>query len=51
MKKVLVDLWFLHDYYDILDYTSVNYRFAYSYEKEYVKSIFLGWQSRVNCNI
>ena len=29
MKKVLVDLWFSHDYYDILDYTIVNYRFAY----------------------
>ena len=32
MKKVLVDLWFPHDYYDILDYTSVNYRSVYLYD-------------------
>ena len=25
MKKVLVDIWFPHDYYDILDYRSVDY--------------------------
>ena len=32
MKKVVVDIWFPHDYYDILDYTSVNYRSLYSYD-------------------
>ena len=35
MKKVLVDLWFPHDYYDILDHASVDYRSVYSYEKQY----------------
>ena len=29
MKKVLVDLWFSHYCYDILDYAIVNYRSAY----------------------
>ena len=38
MKKVLFDLWFPHDYYDILDYTSVNYKFVYSYERKYVQN-------------
>ena len=36
MKKGLIDLWFPHDYYDILDHTSVGYRSVYSYEKQYV---------------
>ena len=35
MKRVLIDLWFPNDYYDILDYTSVDYK-SYSYEKQYV---------------
>ena len=35
MKRVLIDLWFPNDYYDILDYTSVDYKY-YSYEKQYV---------------
>ena len=39
MKKMLVDLWFPQDYYNILDYTSVNYRSVYSYEKEYVQNM------------
>jgi len=39
MKKMLVDLWFPQDYYNILDYTSVNYRSVYSYEKEYVENM------------
>ena len=26
MKKVLIDLWFPNDYYDILDYTSIDYK-------------------------
>ena len=33
MKNVLIDLWFLNDYYDILDYTSIDYKSIYSYEK------------------
>ena len=36
MKRVLIDLWFPNDYYDILDYTSVDYKSIYSYEKQYV---------------
>ena len=36
---MLVDLWFPQDYYNILDYTSVNYRSVYSYEKEYVQNM------------
>ena len=39
MKKMLVDLWFPHGYYDILDYTSVIYRSVYSYDsrKKYLR--------------
>ena len=33
MKKILIDLWFPNDYYDILVYTSVDYKSTYSYEK------------------
>ena len=29
MKRVLIDLWFPNDYYDILDYTSVDYKSAF----------------------
>ena len=36
MKNVLIDLWFPNDYYDILDYTSVDYKSIYSNEKQYV---------------
>ena len=36
---MLADLWFLQYYYDILDYTSVSYRFVYSYEEEYVQNM------------
>ena len=39
MKRVLIDLWFLNDYYDILDYTSVDYKSIYSYEKQYVQKM------------
>ena len=35
---MLVDLWFLQYYYDILDYTSVSYRSVYSYKEEYVQN-------------
>ena len=38
MKKLLVDLWFPNDYYDILDYTRVDYKSVYSYEKQYVEN-------------
>ena len=34
MKKVLVYLWFLHYYYEILDYTIVDYRSINSYKDE-----------------
>ena len=39
MKKVLIDLWFPNDYYDILDYISVDYKSVYSYEKQYVQNM------------
>ena len=39
MKKASVDLWFPPDYYDILAYTSVNYRSIYSYEEEYIQNM------------
>ena len=39
MQRVLIDLWFRNDYYDILDYTSVNYKSVYSYEKQYVQNV------------
>ena len=39
MKRVLTDLWFPNDYYDILDYTSVDYKSIYSYEKQYFQNM------------
>ena len=39
MKRVLIDLWFPNDYYDILDYTSVDYKSVHSYEKNYVQNM------------
>ena len=39
IKKVLIDLWFPNDYYDLLDYTSVDYKSVYSYENQYVHNI------------
>ena len=39
MKKVLIDLWFPNAYYDILDYTIFDYKFAYSYGKQYVQNM------------
>ena len=39
MKKILIDLWFPNDYYDILDYTSVDYKSVNSYEKQYVQNM------------
>ena len=39
MKNVLIDLWFPNDYYDILDYTSIDYKLVSSYEKQYVQNI------------
>ena len=39
MRKVLIDLWFPHNQYDILDYTNVYYRFVYLYEKQYCQNI------------
>ena len=39
MQRVLIDLWFPNDYYDILDYTSVDYKSVYSYEKQYVQNV------------
>ena len=39
MKRVLIDLWFPNDYYDILDYTNIDYKFVYSYEKQYVQNM------------
>ena len=39
MKRVLIDLWFPNDYYDIVDYTSVDYKSVYSYEKQDVQNM------------
>ena len=39
MKRILIDLWFPNAYYDILDYTSVDYKSVYSYEKQYVQNM------------
>ena len=39
MQRVLIDLWFPNDYYDILEYTSVDYKSVYSYEKQYVQNM------------
>ena len=39
MKKVLIDLRFPNNYYDILDYTSVDYKYVYSYKKQYVQNM------------
>ena len=39
MKRVLIDLWFPNDYYDILDYTSVDYKSIYSYKKQYIQNM------------
>ena len=39
MKKVLIDLWFPNAYCDILDYTGVDYKSVYSYEKQYVQNM------------
>ena len=39
MKKVLIDLWFPNDYYDILNYASVDYKSLYSYENHYVHNM------------
>ena len=38
MKKVLVYLWFLHYYYEILDYKIVDYRSINSYEDENIRN-------------
>ena len=38
-ENVLIDLWFPNDYYDILVYTSVDYKSAYSYEKQYIQNM------------
>ena len=39
IKRVLIDLWFPNNYYDILDYTSVDYKSVYSYEKQYLQNM------------
>ena len=39
MIMILIDLWFPNDYYDILDYTSVDYKSVYSYEKQHVQNM------------
>ena len=33
MKKLLIDLWVPNDFYDVLDYISVDYKSIYSDEK------------------
>ena len=39
LKKVSIDLRFLNNYFDILDYTSIDYKFLYSYEKQYIQNM------------
>ena len=39
MKNVLIDLGIPNDYNDILYYTSVDYKFLYSYGKQYVQNM------------
>ena len=39
MKNVLIDLWFPNDYYDILYYTSADYKSVYSYGKQCVQNM------------
>ena len=39
VKRVLIDVWFPNNYYDILDYTSVDYKSVYSYEKQCVQNM------------
>ena len=38
-KRVLIDLCFPNDYYDILYYISVDYKSVCSYEKQYVQNM------------
>ena len=38
-EKGLIDLWFPNDYYDILDYTNVDYKSVYSHENQYVHNM------------
>ena len=38
-KRVLIDLWFPNNYYDILYYISVDYKSISSYEKQYVQNM------------
>ena len=47
MKNVLIDLWFPNDYYDILDYTSVDYKSVHSYEKKYVQNIKVNHKTKI----
>ena len=47
MKKVLIDLWFPNDYYDILDHISVDYRSIHSYEKQYIQNMKARPQNKI----
>ena len=47
MKRVLIDLWFPNDYYDILDYTSVYYKSINSYEKQYVQNMKVNHKTKI----
>ena len=38
-KHPICSLWFPNNYYDILDYTSVDYKSVYSYEKQYLQNM------------
>ena len=42
-------LWFCNDYYDILDYTIVDYKSIYSYERQYVQNL-KGPPQNQNCH-
>ena len=39
MKNTLDDFWFPYDYNDILDYTTVDYRYESSYEDDYIPKV------------
>ena len=48
-ENVLIYLWFPNDYYDILNYTSVDYKYVYLHEKQFVQNM-KGQPQNQNCH-
>ena len=48
-ENVLIYLWFPNDYYDILNYTSVDYKSVYLHEKQFVQNM-KGQPQNQNCH-